>query len=321
MVATLIEQMFHQVQNRARLFAILEPEYRRLSPSACPSEVLWKLFSTIVEDTTSDVVILVDALDECVDPCVVIEKLGALKARTIITSRPEPLIVGVFEKSQDVLDIAMDVRADITSLVAGELENTHLERYQEQIMLKVMGGRENDSDGHFLYARLVLNALQESSGSTTNLPEIIDSLPSLLEEMYELLISNLPRRAGLDLIRRMTLTFVSVAKNPPSVEEVSYAVAANGRKDFDPSETVRITEKSIREACGSLITIRTRELQGKSGSSGAQLKQIRFTHLVVKNFVLNHPEQTLSGTALASQLPLNAGHVIRLHCCMAYVCG
>lgn len=228
---------------------VLQGAYADHGYPSCSLSVVWDILSEMIRFVPATAVILFDVLDECSDPPSTIKKIAALNSRVIIISRPEPSIIKSFQRVGHLFSIKMAVAADISKFVTEELrEDARLRRHVDTIIEKVTGAPEQ-ADGHFFYARLVINELREGPSHHT-ISEAIVSLPLLVNEMNALLTKRLPPR--LAPVRRTVLTMMSVAFRPFRVKEVAYAHAALLAEKFDPGPdgSVIISEDTIVQSCG-----------------------------------------------------------------------
>lgn len=167
-VQSLVQQLLQRESFQDKLFPIIERVHRKFAPKPCPLDDLWDLLSTMINSLPAKPIILLDALDECIDPVSFIKNLGTINALIVATSRPEPHIIKEFDLLRNVFPMKMDVAGDIAKFVYDELrKDVRMAEYKDTIISKVTGAQNKDSDGNFLYARLVLNELQECSTGQT----------------------------------------------------------------------------------------------------------------------------------------------------------
>jgi hypothetical protein len=129
----------------------------------------------------------------------------------------------------------------------------------------------------FRYATLMLEELRQPSNET--IADILNALPTGLNEMYERILLLLEKRHPKDIpLRKRIFLWVAMAYRPVTVEEMAYALATkDGEEDFDPSEKkIHASKKDMFRACGSLI-----EVFGNT---------LHFTHLSVKDFPFQSPD-------------------------------
>ena len=290
MVASLIEQLFRTGIYRKGLFEILENSYDDYGASPCDSmDRLWEILRKMLSAFPAQVVILLDALDECSQRDSIFDHIDSVKARFLITSRPEPDICTAVEKSSNVHIVEMDVRKDIEQFMTTEIEaGSPLEPFKDLIMNKIM----ETSDGMFRYATLMMEEL--NTPSHLDIPEVLNSLPNGLNDMYARALQRLPE--NLRALRQTTLMYVSCAHRPVTVEEVIFAHAVKpGEQDFDPQQKALATKEKLLESCGSLVEVfmyslpeyKLVQTSGKYKSDETyQTEALRFSHLTIKDFLL-----------------------------------
>lgn len=318
MVASLIEQLFRNAENvdLKRFFDLIKPLYDRIGSSLCSEseEDLWKLLSEMLATFSRPVIVLLDALDECINPNTVITHLRSITSRSLVTSRPEPDICEAFKTCPPEYSVMMDVGPDIVKYINSAVRNDRrLQLHRDAIISKV----NQTADGMFRYAGLMLEELQRTSHDR-KVTEILESLPSGLSEMYALMLQRLPPE--LSRLRNTTFMFISGAFRPVTVEEVAYANGVKPGEEFNPQELLIATKEEILRACGSLVEVFESYVKDFKGT----VEVLRFSHLTVKDFLLS----SSSATYTIDRHPIVEDEVhhpsqfsIQLHSSLAYTCG
>ncbi|KAF8248979.1 hypothetical protein K440DRAFT_229355 [Wilcoxina mikolae CBS 423.85] len=278
--SNLVDQLIGQNALKP-LFEILKQAFHKHAKSnQCTDfETLWSIFVKMVQAYPTRIVVIVDALDECLTDQVpfldrVLELSSAAetrgKVRFFLTSREEHNISNKLGNHYSVLTLGMNVDHDIKNFVIQRVQELPgLGKFKEQIVEDV----PKHSAGMFRYAALLLDQLD--SPSTTSIPEMLKSSPKGLNEMYEHILLRLDKQNRE--IRKKILYWVGLAKRPLSVEELTYACAVrDDEENFDPSEKRLATEENILSYCGPLI-----EIVGGT---------VQFTHLTVREFLLQKGE-------------------------------
>ncbi|KAI5778348.1 hypothetical protein EDC01DRAFT_791105, partial [Geopyxis carbonaria] len=290
MATSLVDQLILSpaVSDQKKLIEILSAHQKNDNTGTCSEfHTAWKILVEMLHELSSNVVIVLDALDECDDRGVILECLSSkatLGARTIITSRPETDITEKFHSvSGDMFSvIGMNVDRDIENFVAQEVNrDPRLKRFKDDIINTL----QRNSDGMFRYAALVMGELNLPTQGPRGVKDILAQMPRGLNGMYRHILLRLERtNADLinDLCRKMLL-WISMAYRPITVDEMAYAFSVGDPDDyesngFDPEQQLLATRDHMLLACGSLIEIFNGD-------------KLRFSHLSVKEFLLQPREK------------------------------
>lgn len=310
MIASIINQLLiSRVDRRTtvQIVAVFKALYDRESSNPCRSfDKLWNTFQAMLKQFPKDVLILLDALDECDDRTEFLHTLAAsnvVGARFVVTSRQEQDIIDIFTNASrsKFRSLEMNVDSDICSFITGSIKNDPgLSKFQDQIIATI----QQNMDGMFRYAALMLEDLRRPTSKSQKVSALLESMPSGLYGMYELILLRL-NPGDMDF-RRKVLLSITMAYRPMTVEEMAYAWAAeDADSDFDPEEYLLITADDIRRACGSLVEI----------TNGNEL---RFTHLSVRDFLLQSPEKLKNGNEHVRCCLVDKDEA---HISMAIACG
>jgi hypothetical protein len=277
--ANLIDQLIEK--NRLKpLFNILsEARRKHAKTNTCTDfEILWNIFVAMVRAFPNHIVVVIDALDEClVDRAAFLDGLASLvkdtkgNVRFFLTSRREN---DVFEKLANHSEIAtrgMAVDEDIRKFVIEQVQQLpRLHAFEAQIIQEV----PKYSAGMFRYAALLLEEL--NTPSTVDILDMLNSPPRDLDDMYERILLRLEaanNKQHVRELRKKILYWVAFAKTPLEPTELALFCAVNpDETDFDPARRVLATESELLRTCGPLIEI----MDGK----------VQFTHLSVKEFLI-----------------------------------
>jgi hypothetical protein len=279
MMASIVDQLVMSTINTRelmeRLIGILKSGQQTDNSEKCRSVAkLWEMFTAMLQAFPSKVMVVLDALDECEDCSTVTKHLTlAIGARFLVTSRPEQHITAELETAPGVSVVEMDVTGDIMNFVTQKVEDhPTLQRFKDDIITSV----EQNSGGMFRYAALMLEELQIPSKK--KITAIIKNMPKGLNGMYEAILLRLDCSEQTAELRRDILMWITMAKRPMAVDEMAYAYGTVVGEDFDPDEIRLADKEQMLKACGSLVEI----FDGD---------KLRFTHLSVKEFLLQSPEQ------------------------------
>jgi hypothetical protein len=277
--SNLIDQLIEQYRLRS-LFEILREAHEIFAKSnKCTNfEVLWNIFIAMAEAFPTPIIVIVDALDEClIDRTMFLERLLAStdgKIRFFLTSREEPDICAVLSQHSDIADRSMNVEADIEKFVIQRVEQLpRLHEFKTQVIREVT----KNSAGMFRYAALLLDELN-SPDSMTNIPDMLESPPRGLNGMYETILLRLeladkePKK-NVRENRKKILLWIGMAKEPLTVEALAHACAVrDGEEKFDLTQRRLHNARELLDKCGPLI-----EIVGG---------HVQYTHLSVREFLL-----------------------------------
>ena len=310
MLASLIDQLLVAHIDRTttkNVVDLVKAMYDRERSSSCRSfDKLWETFKTMLDKIREPVFILLDALDECEDGqefARMVTSSTIVGARFLITSRPEQDLVCLLESVSlgNFISMQMSVADDIHTVVTETIRsNRRLVKFENQIITTIL----EKAEGMFRYVALMLDELNRPS--FRKVPALLDSMPAGLYGFYELILLQL-NPDGL-FLRKKVLSSIAMAYRPMTVEEMAYALAAEDPDidgDFTPDDYLLVEEEHIRRACGSLVEITPQ-------------KELRFTHLSVKEFLLRNP-QTLCNRAEPIRSCLVDPE--ETHIAMAITCG
>lgn len=279
MVASIIDQLVIShvdLRTATRLVDVFKGLYDKERSGTCRTfKKLWDTFLDMLNQLPKHVFIVLDALDECDDRIDLMRSLAALNsgARFLVTSRPEQDIIEKLEEESKskFSSLEMDVDGDIQNVVTEAVKhNKRLAKFQDEIISTI----KQKAEGMFRYAALVLMELHRPT--VRKVSATLRSMPKGLFGMYELILLHL-HPEDLD-IRRKILLWIAMAYRPVTVDEMAYACAVEDTDDdFDPTDYPLLTADDIRRVCGSLVEIFDDD-------------QLRFTHLSVKEFLLQSPQ-------------------------------
>ena len=262
-VSNLIDQLIERNPLQS-LFEILKQARKKHAKSEkCTNfGVLWDIFVTMVQEFPTPIVVVVDALDEClVDRIAFLEGLVSFpndKVRFFLTSRNEPDIDSVLGPGPGVAKRPMDVEADIEKFVTQRVEQLpRLQNFKAQVIQAVT----EHSAGMFRYAALLLDELN-SPDAIFDIPVMLHRPPADLNEMYDNILLRLEsmdtkqqKQRSRD-IRRKILTWIGMAKEPLRVDELAYACAVrDGEEKIDLTQRLLHSEQDLLDKCGPLVEI------------------------------------------------------------------
>ena len=262
-VSNLIDQLIERNPLQS-LFEILKQARKTHAKSEkCTNfGVLWDIFVAMVQEFPTPIVVVVDALDEClVDTKAFLEGLVSFpdaKVRFFLTSRNELDIDGVLGRGPNVAKRPMDVEADIEEFVIQRVEQLpRLHNFKAQVIQAVT----KSSAGMFRYAALLLDELN-SPDAMFDIPVMLHRPPADLNEMYDDILRRLEstdtkqQKQRSREIRRKILTWIGMARRPLRVDELAYACAVrDGEEKIDLMQRLLHGEQDLLGKCGPLVEI------------------------------------------------------------------
>ena len=263
-VSNLIGQLIGQSPPPFLLEILKESRKKHAKSEKCNNfGVLWDIFVAMTQGLPTPIVVVVDALDEClVERKAFLEGLVSFpddhKVRFFLTSRNEFGIDRVLSRDPRVAKRAMDAEADIERFVIRRLEQLpRLHNFKAQIIRTIT----KSSSGILRYAQLFLEELN-SPDAMSDISVMLHRPPADLDEMYD---SILQRLESIDKrqqkhrsreIRRRILTWIGMAKKPLRVDELAYACAVeDGEEKIDLAQRLLYSEQDIWAKCGPLVEI------------------------------------------------------------------
>ena len=262
-VSNLIDQLIERNPLQPLLEILKEARKRHAKSEKCTNfRVLWDLFVAMARGFPTPIVVVVDALDEClIDRKEFLEALVSFsdtKVRFLLTSRNELEIDSVLGCCPSVAKHSMDVEADIEKFVIQRVEELpRLHGFKTQVIHAVT----KNSGGMFRYAALLLDELN-SPDAISDIPVMLYRPPADLNEMYDNILLRLEstdtrqqKQRSRD-IRRKILTWIGMAKVPLRVDEIAYACAVgDGEEMVDLTKRLLYTEQDLLGKCGPLVEI------------------------------------------------------------------
>ncbi|KAK2005308.1 Pfs, NACHT and ankyrin domain protein, partial [Colletotrichum eremochloae] len=252
--------------------------------------------------TSTEVCIVLDALDESTSRRELLKWIEDVAARPdlahvqlLCTARPEPEFLVRFDRMMGKEScISLDrkaVNTDIRAYVAGQLatrwefQEKHLSQdLIEQIVTKVGDG----ADGMFRWAACQVNSLAECR-SPRMMRDALQHLPKDLEETYERMLANIPKRDKDNAIR--LLRFLVHVHRPLMLGEAIEILATDigtQQPGFDKESRV-FGENEVLGYCPSLMSIVevTDRIRSRGGgfSEGKPRKELHLAHFSVKEYL------------------------------------
>ncbi|KAK3171221.1 hypothetical protein OEA41_003305 [Lepraria neglecta] len=292
-MSTILHQMF-ALQPQLIRYAL--PSYREIGAALSTTfPKLWSIFTAAVTDPLAgEVTCLFDALDECneQEQMMLIEALekfclrlrtssSASRLKFLVTSRPYFEIRRGFDK---LLEASTNIELagnDESASIKNEIDNVIKHRVAELAKENRLGKKVSDhlkkrlletEHRTYLWLWLLWEIIKKDlSGTITEMNELIDNLPSGIQDTYETLLQRCPK----PLFARKVLQIVLVAGRPLTLEEIDVALKVNEQTssyaDLELEGPARL-EETLSSRCGLMISV----IDSK----------IYFFHQTVKEFLL-----------------------------------
>ena len=238
----------------------------------------------------SNLLLLIDALDESRNPVEIIHVLNSVKVeegiKVFVTSRDEPDInstLGVCNRIRLELrgdEMSDDIRGYISTRLDNEpkfqwLRPSFKEQIQETLLLK--------SGGMFRWVQCQIDQILPLR-TIRAIRKAMEDLPSGLDNTYERILAQVPRH-HIDIVRKV-LQWLCFALFPMTLAEMHDAVAIEPDLDFLDEECQLSSPQDILDLCNSLTTVT---------SAG----NIQLAHASVKDYLLSDKIKTSSAADFA----------------------
>lgn len=252
-------------RRRPNLIPHIRKEYDDSGNDVFKDHNAWQALSNIMasmidDETTSDCIFVIDALDECADDReLLIELLTRLsstsKSKWIVSSRNWPEIEAQLDGvaanrlhlELNHASIAEAVRRFITRRVEDLAKK---KRYAESTRNAVEEHLLSNANDTFLWVSLVCAELGKYNVLPHHTSKVLQSFPAGLDRLYQRMINELTYSRDEDICKAI-LAVVATAFEPLSLAEL-----ATSDERLTPFHSDLRTLSSIATCCGSFLTIR-----------------------------------------------------------------
>ena len=228
---------------------------------------VWRLLSLYLEDQTNLVLIL-DGLDECEDSSLLLPRLLDLAIREkitlLLTGRRQKRLIKYLNHVETLEIGSGDVHHDIEAFV--EFKVRRNVRLSHPLVRNIVTNRLLDQhDGMFLWVTLMLKELKACI-SVEEVQMTLAQIPSGLEGIYTKIVTRLERsltRRAAEAARNI-LAWVLGSVKALTMDELREALSCQyqGQRHTLLSDgEFPYTDKDIENMCGSLISIRYGQIQ------------------------------------------------------------
>lgn len=215
---SLLYQLFHALRERAMVSALNEESCLAMDESghkiALSFSTVWKILSNHISGLTP-VTIVVDALDECRDPEVLIQSLRSManshNVRVLLTCRKEEHLFQLLHQGPSLGVTSDDIYADIRSFVEAKVAASPRLSHPsvKQLVIKRLC---ESHEGMFLWVQYMMKELK-SCVCLQQVHEELRELPSGLDAVYQRILERLDQtldKQTFDLYE-MVLSWVSTS--------------------------------------------------------------------------------------------------------------
>ena len=323
-ISTILHQLF---ASQPRLIRHALPSYRELGKALSTTfPRLWSIFTVAATDPLAGNVICVfDALDECdeQDQPELIKALedfyihqrsspSASNVKFLLTSRPYFQIrrefdrllqtsdnielAGNDESASIIKEIDLAIKHNVANLA---LENRLAKRVSHHLEKRLLE-TENRT---YLWLRLIWEIIKKSlSGTITEMNELIDNLPSGIQDSYETLLKKCPNHR----FAQKVLQIVLVACRPLEIDEIDIAIGVTEQTssyaDLELEGSSRLQE-TLPSRCGLMVSV----IQSK----------VYFIHQTVKEFLVSKVgTEPPAGRIWQQSLGLEESHQLMTEICL-----
>ncbi|GKU09791.1 unnamed protein product, partial [Fusarium langsethiae] len=256
------------IKQQQSLISYVWSEYDHTGEKLFQGSNVWvslvRILTKMLEDPTlKDVVLVVDALDECItdrhkllDFIIQTSSSSSSCVKWIISSRNWPDIEEKLDNAKQKVRLHLELNKDSISKAVDTYIKYKVDRlachkkYDKETRDAVENHLISNADGTFLWVALVCQELQ--STDIWDVRDIIENIPSGLEALYDRMIRHIQSlgRRNPEMCRHVLSTVV-VAYRPLRLEEL-------GRLSGLPPSIQRSTDhvSKITSMCGSFLTIR-----------------------------------------------------------------
>ncbi|EGU74133.1 hypothetical protein FOXB_15357, partial [Fusarium oxysporum f. sp. conglutinans Fo5176] len=250
------------------------------------------LTDMLKDPTLKDVVLVVDALDECVtdrpqllDFIIQSSSTPSSCVKWIISSRNWPDIEDKLDSAKQKVRLPLELNKDSISKAVDMYIGYKVDRlachkkYDKETRDAVENYLTSNADGTFLWVALVCQALADPKVRKRHTLNTLKSFPPGLDSLYNRMIGHIGDSKDAGLCKEV-LAITSVVYRPITLDELK--VLIESLEDFDQDDL----EEIIR-SCGSFLTLR----------EGA----IYFVHQSAKDFLLNKASDQILPSGAAHQ--------------------
>jgi ankyrin repeat protein len=326
-LSAILHQLFeHDTENHLIKFALPSHRAHGQKLSTNFSE-LWQILLKCVESpNTGEIVVLLDALDECKSESwkSLLQKLVEFysqrpsdqpsKLKFLITSRPYDdieLQFREFNKAStyfafDADENSGEIGKDIDKVIDAKMENDTI--FEEKDRLLIAKKLKSMEQRTYLWLHLTFNIIQESPSSFeqwADLEELLSHLPRKVSDAYEKILSRSKDETHTEALLRIMLA----ATRPLTLDEANRALTLALKPNKCGSYTELVSrcwreetfQQKVKNLCGLFISVYDSKLF--------------FIHQTAREFLIHRPQQGEWG----GRLEMSNAHAEMAHVCLRYL--
>ncbi|UKZ48672.1 hypothetical protein TrVGV298_002900 [Trichoderma virens] len=250
--------------------------------------ILCDIFETIIKDPAlTDIICVVDALDECIKDYSHLLKLVVKTSdhvKWLLSSRNEKYIEKGLEKVPQRLVLELKQNAEQISLSIDAYIRHHIKEIgalddDEQLQRKTFDTLKGKAQGTFLWVALVVEQLHRTD--RWEVEDVLEEVPKDLEDLYGLILDRSEKlgRKGREVCQ-VLLSIVTTAKRPLHLGELLVFINSHWKdsKGFKTTYDVRDV-RDMAKSCGSILSIRE--------------DTVYFIHQSAKDYVVENAAQRI----------------------------
>ncbi|KAL9609331.1 MAG: hypothetical protein Q9167_005897 [Letrouitia subvulpina] len=247
------------LQQKRDLLPSIEAIYE---PTNVAPDDLGRLWDTFIQTTEgTDIVIVIDALDECNDAHIFLLRLAEIASKSsqlsaIVLSRNEAEIEKEMTQHQSIHLTNDFLENDIEAFTRYDVDSRLWSVGDTEVKEKIVSSLSENANGMFLWVRLMVDHLK-SHVTQGELESFLSDLPAGLDNAYKRILQRLsaePSQLRHTAIR--FLRWVACAARPLLLEELSVIFAVQkGQRKFDRRGRLLAPREIISRLLGSLLEI------------------------------------------------------------------
>lgn len=250
--------------------------------------ILSDIFETITNDTgLTNVICVVDALDECVTDCrrllnLIIKTSGRVK--WLLSSRNEKDIEKGLDQVPQKLVLELKQNAEQISISIDEYISHHIQEIDalkddEQLQTKTFDILKSKAQGTFLWVALVVDQLHNTDH--WRVEDVLEEVPKDLGNLYSLILDRTEKLGwkGREACQ-VLLSIITTAKRPLHLEELLVFVNSHWKENKHFKTTYNLRDiRDMAKDCGSILSIRE--------------DTIYFIHQSAKDYIVENAAQRI----------------------------
>ncbi|KAJ6527974.1 hypothetical protein DFH09DRAFT_1413900, partial [Mycena vulgaris] len=281
------------------------------------NKALLEILRKILQEFTTPVYIVLDALDESSETDIVLDVITTIRDANLtnvhlfLTSRTEVTHgSGLFRPQTAVhlegSGVAKDIESYVDYIIATDKA---FSSWSYNVKNNIREGLRNGADPMFRLVALQLDQLRRCHYESDVGP-VLSTMPATMNGIYDRILAKIHSDPPMLAMVNQTLSWLIFSVRPMTLEEIIDALAVDFHESplrFNPKKRI-MTPVQLLDACASLVSQNT-----KDGSTILQL-----AHASVKEYLTDAKR---SSRALQAEISDYAGHCMIARTCIAYLCS